>query len=149
MDWMVDLGASFHATPKRDFFASYKSGNYGVVRMGNKETSPIVGVGDIHVEINLSYKLVLKNVRHVPDLCLNLIAPEKLDDNDYINFLGDGWKLTKDSVFVARGKKYCTLYKTQVKLCMDEVNTMEANYGIVAPTVRPCERERPTSYCKG
>ena len=49
-DWMIDLGDSFHTTPKRDFFASYKSDNNCVVRMSNKDTSPIVGVGDIHME---------------------------------------------------------------------------------------------------
>jgi len=47
---MIDLGDSFHTTPKRDFFASYKSDNNCVVRMSNKDTSPIVGVGDIHME---------------------------------------------------------------------------------------------------
>ena len=61
-DWMVDTGASFHVSPKRDFFASYKPGYYGVVRMANKDISLIVGVGDIHVETNLDYNWYSKCV---------------------------------------------------------------------------------------
>ena len=110
---MINSGASFHATPRRDFFASYKSSNYDVGRIDNKDTLPIVGVGGIHVKKNLSYKFVLKNMRYVPDLRLNLIAPGKLDNDGYINFLGEGvWKLTKGSLIVPRGKKCCILYKT-------------------------------------
>jgi len=57
---MVDSGAPFHASPRRDFFASYKFGDYDVVRMGNKDNSLIVGV--IDVKTNHGYKLVLKDM---------------------------------------------------------------------------------------
>ena len=33
--WVVDSGASFHLNPKRECFSSYKTGDYGYVRMGN------------------------------------------------------------------------------------------------------------------
>ena len=33
--WVVDFGASFHLTPKRECFSSYTTDDYGYVRMGN------------------------------------------------------------------------------------------------------------------
>lgn len=34
MDWIVDRGASFHATPRLDCFTYHKLGNFGPERMG-------------------------------------------------------------------------------------------------------------------
>ena len=33
--WVVDSGASFHLTPKREWLSSYTTGDYGYVKMGN------------------------------------------------------------------------------------------------------------------
>ena len=86
---MVDTGAFHHVTPRRDF-STYKSGNLGVVKMGNVCTSKIVGIGDIEIETNLSCKLVLQDVRHVLHLRLNLISAEKLDEEGHINTFRKG-----------------------------------------------------------
>jgi len=34
--WVVDSGASFHVTSRKDFFSSYTLGDFGVLEMGNK-----------------------------------------------------------------------------------------------------------------
>ncbi|KAE8727857.1 hypothetical protein F3Y22_tig00005294pilonHSYRG00171 [Hibiscus syriacus] len=68
-------------------------------------------------------KLILKDVRHVPAMCFNLISAEKLDDASLINYFGEGkWKLTKGSLIMTRGKKERSLYVMQAKLCKGEVN---------------------------
>ena len=77
-------------TSRVDFFFSYTNGDYGCVRMGNDGASKIVGMGDIHLETNTGCKLVLKEVRHVPDMRLNLISTGKLDDDGYTNYFGEG-----------------------------------------------------------
>lgn len=41
--WVVDSGASFHVTSRRDFFSFYTRGDFGHVRMGNDNTSKIMG----------------------------------------------------------------------------------------------------------
>lgn len=41
---ILDSGASYHATPSREIFVSYKSGNLGKVRLGNKSLCHIKGV---------------------------------------------------------------------------------------------------------
>ncbi|BBG97327.1 hypothetical protein Prudu_006413 [Prunus dulcis] len=90
----------------RDFFTSYTNGDFGNVRMGNDKLSKIVGRGDISLETNTSCHLVLKDVRHVPDMRLNLISTGLLDDEGYTNVFAEGkWKLSKNSLVLARGKK--------------------------------------------
>ena len=47
--------------------------------MGNKSVSQIVGIGDICIQTSMGCTLTLKDVRHIPDLCLNLIPVYMLD----------------------------------------------------------------------
>ena len=62
--------------------------------------------------------LTLKDVRHIPDLLLNLIFMHKMDKDGYNHFISSGnWKLTKGSLVVARGRLCCLLYTTRVKVC--------------------------------
>ena len=87
VSWVIDSGASFHATPSRDFFTTYEANDLGVVKMGNNEVSKIVGKGDVHVVTNAGYKLMLKGVRHIPDLRLNLLFTGVLDDEGFASHL--------------------------------------------------------------
>ena len=89
-DWVIDSGASFHITAHRDYFTSYINGDYGHVRMGNEGPSKIVGIGDICLETSVGCKLLLKYVRHVLDIRLNLFSTGKLDDDDYTNQFCEG-----------------------------------------------------------
>ena len=94
--------------------------------MGNKSYADIMGIGDICVETNTGYTLKLKDVRHIPDMRLNLISVSVLDKECYESHLGNSkWKLYKGMLVLARGKICCTLYKTQVKLCKDVVNVAQ------------------------
>uniref|UniRef100_A0A2N9FNK6 Integrase catalytic domain-containing protein n=1 Tax=Fagus sylvatica TaxID=28930 RepID=A0A2N9FNK6_FAGSY len=125
-EWVIDSAASYHVTPRREFFTSYKARNLGRVKMGNKSYADIVGICDICVETNTGYTLKLKDVRHIPDMHLNLISISVLDKEGYESHLGNGkWKLFKGLLVFARGKICWTLYKTQVKLCRDVVNAAQ------------------------
>lgn len=128
-NWVIDSGASFHITPYGGFFTSYTSDDFGCVRMENDGLSKIVGMGSVCLETNTGCKLLLKDVRHVPDIRLNLISTGKLDDEGYSNHFGEGkWKLTKGSLLIARGKKNNTLYMMQAKLKKGEVNTIDDDF---------------------
>jgi len=51
-------------------------------------------------------RLILKQVKHIHDVRLNLLFVGKLYDENYnILFSGDSWKLTKGSMVVGRGTK--------------------------------------------
>ena len=57
-----------------------------MVKMGNKSISQIAGIGDICIQTSMGCTLTLKDVRHIPDLRLNLISVHMLD-NDVYNHL--------------------------------------------------------------
>ena len=70
--------------------------------MDNDSYIDIVGIGDICVRTNIGYTLILKDVRHVPDICLNLISTHVLDKEGYDNYFRDGkWRLSKGSLVFA------------------------------------------------
>jgi len=124
--WVVDTIASFHITSYRDFFSFYTSGNFGWVRMRNEAKCEILGMGDIQLETSIGCKLLLKNVRYVPEMRLSSISIGKFDDEGYHNYLGGGqWKLCKGSLILTRGKKINTLYKTEARLAKGDVNIGE------------------------
>ncbi|KAA8534394.1 hypothetical protein F0562_031911 [Nyssa sinensis] len=107
IEWVVDTGASYHATYNKEFFTSYKAGDFGTVQIGNTSHSKIVGIGDVCIRTSVGCMMTLRDVRHVPDLRLNLISGIALDREGYMNYFGNGvWKLTKGSLVVARGKAY-------------------------------------------
>jgi hypothetical protein len=122
--WIVDSGASFNITSGRDFFSSYTSGDFGHVRMGNDNTSKIIGKGDVCLETNTGCHLMLKYVRHVPDMRLNLISTRILDEG-YTSVFGDRkWKLSKSSLVISRGKKVNTLYVIEAKVNNECINAL-------------------------
>ena len=104
--WIIDSGASYHVTPRRDFFSSYSAGDFGMVKMGDEGVCKIIGMGDVWVETGIGCKLQLKNVRHVPNIRLNLISVKALDIEGYHTYFGGGGicKITKGSLVVERSK---------------------------------------------
>lgn len=125
-EWVIDSAASYHSTPNRDLFTTYKPGDHGTVKMGNTIFSSIADIGDVHLKTNVGCTLVLKDVRHVPELRLNLISVRALDAQGYDSQFKNGtWKLLKGAMVVARGQLYGTLYKSHAKLLQPSLNAVE------------------------
>ena len=82
---MIDSGDLFYDTAHCDYFTSYVNGDYDHVQMGNEGPSKIVGIGDICLKTSVGCNLLLKNVRHVLDICLNLISIGKFNYDGYTN----------------------------------------------------------------
>jgi hypothetical protein len=72
--WVVDSGASFHATPHRKHFLDYVQGDYGQVHLGDDAPCKIVGMGKVKIKQCNGNQWLLKEVRHIPDLRKNLIS---------------------------------------------------------------------------
>ena len=71
--------------------------------MGNASSSKIVGVGEVQIKTNVGCTMVLKDVRHIPDLRLNLISGTALDRQGYDSYFSKGtWKLSQGAMVVAR-----------------------------------------------
>ena len=83
-------------------------------------------MGDVCLEVSNGTMPVLRDVRHVPDIRLNLISTRKLYDEGFCNTFDNGqWKLTKGSLVVARGKKESSLYLMQAKIFKGICNAVE------------------------
>ncbi|VFQ89135.1 unnamed protein product [Cuscuta campestris] len=124
--WVIDSGASYHITSHREYFSSYTSGNFGHVRMGNDGSSKIVGMGDVCLETSTGCRLVLRDVRHVPDIRLSLISAGLLDDEGHANKFCDGRrKLSRGNLIMARGKKQNSLYVMQARVCSGDANVAD------------------------
>ena len=87
--WIIDLAASYHITSRRNFFPSYSKNDFGHIRMKNDAVAQIVGIGDVCLETNTGYQLLLRNVRYVPDILLHLISIYVLDDKGYSIYFDD------------------------------------------------------------
>ena len=66
--WVVDSGASFHATPHINYFQDYVQGDFGQVYLGDDKPCRIVGKGNVKMKLQNGNHWLLKEVRHVPDL---------------------------------------------------------------------------------
>ena len=62
MTWVVNSEASFHLSPDRKGFSSYKAKGHGCVWMGNEGSCQIVGIGDVLLTTSTRCKLFLKDV---------------------------------------------------------------------------------------
>jgi len=111
--WVIDSGASFHIIYRRNLFTSYTPGDFGNVKMAHEGVARCVGVGQVFLEMSNGSRLILKHMKHVLDVRLNLLFVGKLCDENYNkSFSFDSWKLTKGSIIVGRGTKHSTLYIT-------------------------------------
>ena len=80
----------------KGLFTTYKAGDFGTMKMGNSSYSKIVGIGDVCIETNVGSTMMLKDVRHVQDLRMNVFSTLAIDQAGYCNYLANGrWKLTK------------------------------------------------------
>ena len=95
------------------------------MKMGNTSYSKTVGIVYVCIKTNVGCTMMLKNVRHVPDLRFNLIFTPAMDRAGYYNHLGnERWKLIKGPLVVARGRICCGLYNTHVKVCKKKFNVV-------------------------
>ena len=93
-----DSCVSFHLTPKRECFSSYTTGDYEDVKMGNDGARKFVGIGNVLMLTSMGCKILLKDVHHVPDIWLNLISANRLDDEGYCSsFQNDIWKFARET----------------------------------------------------
>jgi len=74
IDWILDSGASHHVTPSKDNFVAYSFGDYGKVHLGNNHFCSIVGVGDVQIKTNEGQHILLKPIRHIPEIRMGLIS---------------------------------------------------------------------------
>jgi hypothetical protein len=81
--WILDSACSFHVTPNKDWFDTYRSINSGIVTMGTSAHCKITGICNIIIKMFDGVVKTLCDVKHVPEVEKNLISLDTLDSNDY------------------------------------------------------------------
>ncbi|KAL2235906.1 UNVERIFIED_CONTAM: Retrovirus-related Pol polyprotein from transposon TNT 1-94 [Sesamum indicum] len=109
-EWLIDSGCTFHMSPFKEIFTNMKYEHIGFVSMANEKICEIKGLGDISLCFD-GYKMILKNVRYVPDLSHNLISCAALEENGLEGRWGKGlMKIMKGSLVVFKAERKRNLY---------------------------------------
>ena len=115
--WVLDFGASFHATLHRVYFIDYVQGDFGLIYLGDNELCQIFGKGKIEIKLQNGNHWLLHEIRHVPRLRRKLILVGKLSDEGWkVTFNDKNWKVSKGSLVIEKGVKVGNLY-----LCIGHV----------------------------
>ncbi|GKF91324.1 retrovirus-related pol polyprotein from transposon TNT 1-94 [Tanacetum coccineum] len=113
-DCIMDSGASFHATYCKQELERFKLCS-GKVCLAYDMTLDIAGVRDVVLKTYFGTSLTLKDVRYIPGLKRRLTSVGQLDEEGYhVGFEDQQWKVTKDSLVVARRNKHRSLYMVEV-----------------------------------
>ena len=77
-----------------------------------------MGIGNVCLLTSTSWRLMLKDVHHVPDVRLNLISAGRLGDEGYSGSFHNGTcKFSKGRLILARAQKQNTRYVMHARLC--------------------------------
>ncbi|VFQ58251.1 unnamed protein product [Cuscuta campestris] len=112
--WVMDSGASFHATHSGEALQNLVVGDFGKVRLADPcealQNLDVTGMGDIVLKTPVGI-WTLKDVRVVPALKKSLISVRWLDEQGHEVKFGNGqWKVVKGNLVMARGRKSGSLY---------------------------------------
>jgi hypothetical protein len=115
-------------SPKKDCFINYESVNGGSLLMENGVTCKIVGIGAVKIRMHDGIVRTLKNIRHVPNLKINLIYLGILDSLEYEYSGEEGviW-VKKCSLVVMEGNKVDGLYFLQGNTVTNSTNVSSSD----------------------
>ena len=109
--WIVDSGASFHMTPHKEWFTSFRSCDGGSVLLGDDAICKVQGIGIVQIKSHANTVVTLDDVRYVPQLKRNLLSVNALDIAGFEGRWGRGSiTISKGALTLLRGKLSGTLY---------------------------------------
>ena len=120
---LIDLGASFHFTPHREWFYEYEKYDGGDVFLGYDRNSRIVGRRKVKLKLQGGRVRTLPGVLHIPASAINLISVTKLDDAGVKTvFKKDTCNMVRGALVLMQGVQIGTLYKLQGSIVVDGCN---------------------------
>ena len=99
--WVLDFGALYHTSPRRELFTTYEQVDRGNVSMANSVVCKTVGICSIKIQTHDGTFYTLNVVRHVLQMTKNLISLSLLDSNGF-SFRGG-----VVVVYVRKGQRMC------------------------------------------
>jgi hypothetical protein len=122
--WLVDLGASFHMTPHREWFCEYERYDGDNVFLGDDSTTRIIGRGKVKLRLIDGRIRTLPGVLHILGLDINLIYVRKMDDAGVKTiFEKETCKMVRGEMVLPKGVRFGTLYKLQGSTISDGCNS--------------------------
>jgi hypothetical protein len=122
--WLVDLGASFHMTPHREWFCEYERYDGGNVFLGDDSTTRITSRGKFKLRLIDGRIRTLPGVLHIPRLAINLIYVRKMDDAGVKTiFEKETYRMVRGAMALLKGVWFGTLYKLQGSTITDGCNS--------------------------
>ena len=73
-EWIMDSGCSFHSTHDKEVLFDFKEYEGGSALMANNTQGSIKGMGKIRIRNSDGSKVILKDVKYMPDVSRNLIS---------------------------------------------------------------------------
>ena len=104
--WILDSTISFHVTPNKDCFDTYRLVNFSSILIGNDASCKVVEIGNIKIKMFDGVVTTLCDVRHIPELRKNLILLGALDSNKFCyKSESEVMKVSRGVMTVMKGKK--------------------------------------------
>eukprot|EP00253_Pinus_taeda_P003388 PITA_03388 len=122
--WLIDSGASFHFTPRREWFCEYEKYDGGDVFLLDDRKARIIGRRKVKLKLQGGRVRTLPGVLHISALTKYLISVSKLDDASVKTvFNKDTCKMVQGALILMRGVRIRTLYKLQGSTVIDGCNS--------------------------
>ena len=132
--WVIDLGASFHATSYHEIFQNYMKWDFGKVYLGDDEPCNIIGKSNVTINLSNESTLKLKDDGHVPKMKRNLMSIGQLADAEMkTTFDGDSCKITMSAMIMVHGKKKGALYMMSGSTASISVASFDVDAGTWHP----------------
>lgn len=114
--WWLDTGSSIHVCNNRAMFKTYTAVDDKKVLLGDAHTTIVAGIGDVELKFTSGKILILKDVKHTPEIRKNLVSGFLLNKAGFTQTIGgDLFTLTKNNVFVGKGYATDGMFKLNVE----------------------------------
>jgi hypothetical protein len=90
--WWINSGATIHVANSLQGFRSTRTTQRSErqIKVANGAQADVEAVGDVHLELDTGFIIILRDVLYVPCLQMNLISVSCLDKDGYTCLFGDG-----------------------------------------------------------
>jgi hypothetical protein len=142
--WWIDSGATIHVANSLQGFHSTRTTqrNERQVKVANGVQEDVEAVGDVHLELDTGFTLILRNVFYVSTLQRNLISVSCLDNDGYTCSFGDGKCLIEcDNNFVTIAFQRNDLYLLSLR---ESVNSVYDNNAKASSSTVPNKKRKRT-----
>jgi hypothetical protein len=132
--WWIDSGATIYVANSLQEFRSTRTTQRSErqIKVANRAQADVEAVGDVHLELDTGFIMILRDVLYVPSLQRNLINVSCLDNDGYTYLFGDGRCLiecndTVISIAFRRNDLYLISLRESVNsVCDDNANVFSS-----------------------